>query len=786
MNERLMKELQDSLYVHRPLPLHRDESLEARFIQKKVTAAFPLFPSGDGVQPRLENDTDLHVNENELTFSAPLTSDHWPKGASPDGDYSNFGTALISFSFPPMDWRPYHRIVLEVRPRSAGQQVQHLNLSIVNAGETPLPDPYFREGATVFDLDRDVWQECIWEFDAMPRDAVTKLNLYVFLSGCDSGAPGQLVYDVRNIRLEAVEQPEFEHGWMNPQHGVRLSSVGYFSDDEKTAVLTTASSAFQIISEENGDCIFQGPVQLLQNERGSFHTADFSAITKPGLYRLKTDDVESSVFEISNELCRATVWRLINFFFCLRCGTPVPGKHGMCHQDIIARHQGRMIPFCGGWHDAGDVSQQAAQTAEITQALLECAARVKATDPLHARLMEEARWGLDFILKTRFGDGYRATSAGATRYTDNIIGTFDDISARVHNHSYENFLFSGVEAFAALTLQDEDPPLAATALHASKQDFDFAVETFSQTGVDPAQMYEHTWNSGLSQYHAVRLWSASLLFRATKEPSYRAEILENAEKLMACQETGAAGLPFTGFFYRDETHSAIVHFNHQSREHQFMQALEAACTALPDAKEKPQWEKCMRRYGEYLKAIVGNTAPYGMLPAGVHRMDEAEDQALFRFLHVACDYEAEKENYKAQLRHGTEVAPGYVIRNFPVWFSFRGNSAVLLSAGKAASILGSYFHDQQLVQIAHEQLYWMWGKNPFGQSLVYGDGANWCRQYAVLCGECVGEVPVGIETLGNEDAPYWPQNNNATFREVWGAAACRMLWLCADTFREEA
>ena len=66
MNERLMKELQDSLYVHRPLPLHRDESLEARFIQKKVTAAFPLFPSGDGVQPRLENDTDLHVNDSDF------------------------------------------------------------------------------------------------------------------------------------------------------------------------------------------------------------------------------------------------------------------------------------------------------------------------------------------------------------------------------------------------------------------------------------------------------------------------------------------------------------------------------------------------------------------------------------------------------------------------------------------------------------------------------------------------------------------------------------------------
>ena len=189
----------------------------------------------------------------------------------------------------------------------------------------------------------------------------------------------------------------------------------------------------------------------------------------------------------------------------------------------------------------------------------------------------------------------------------------------------------------------------------------------------------------------------------------------------------------------------------------------------------------MRRYGDYLKAIAGNTAPYGMLPAGVHRLDEAEDRELFPYLHVTCDYDTEKENYLAQLQAGQAIAPGYVLRNFPVWFSFRGNSAVLLSAGKAASILGRYFGDSRLRQIAHEQLYWMWGKNPFGQSLVYGDGSRFCRQYAVLCGECAGEMPVGIETLGNGDVPYWPQNNNATFREVWGASACRMLLVCADT-----
>ena len=155
----------------------------------------------------------------------------------------------------------------------------------------------------------------------------------------------------------------------------------------------------------------------------------------------------------------------------------------------------------------------------------------------------------------------------------------------------------------------------------------------------------------------------------------------------------------------------------------------------------------------------------------------------FPWLHVLCEYEQEKENYRQQLEAATDLGGDYVLRNFPIWFSFRGNAAVLLSTGKAASLLGRYFDDKELMQIAYEQMYWMWGKNPFGQSLIYGAGSNYCRQYGVYCGECVGEVPVGMETYGNEDVPYWPQNNNATFREVWVGSASRWLMLCADCIK---
>lgn len=783
MKQEFLQELQQSLYLHRPLPLHTEHSLEATFPNKKVLRTAPLYKAeGDFPTPQAQGTATLTIKKDALTVTAPLRSDRWPDGAPADGDYSNFGTAGLALALERQDWRPYNRLRFQVRPRTRGARVLHLNVAVKNCGEIPLPDPYFREGATVFDLKNNEWNDCIWEFAAMPRDAITELTFYVFCSGHDISAADTLTYDYRDIQLQEVETPEHECGWQNPVPGIRLSTVGYWPDGTKTAIATTNVKSFSLLDATTGETVFAAPVSQQENERGSFQVLDFTAFRKPGSYRLQAGTLQSCDFEIADDLCTESLWKVLNFFYCERCGTPVQGKHGTCHQDVLAHHKGVAISFGGGWHDAGDVSQQAAQTGEVVQALFENARHCPNDQPLYLRLMEEAQWGLDFILRTRFGDGYRATSAGATRFTDNKMGNFDDIEARVHNHSYENFLFAGIEAYATTTLHSYDDELAANSLAAAVEDFAFAEEVFAKTGVDPAHMFEHTYNSGLSQYYAVIVWAASCLCETNAENSdfYAQRAREYAAKLLACQEVGAANLPLNGFFYRDETHKTIVHFNHQAREHQFMQALAAICRTQPNAPERPGWEAAMHRYGDYLKAISGATAPYGMLPAGVHKLDEVEDAELFPYLHVTCQHEAEKENYAAQLAAGTLLADGYVLRNFPVWFSFRGNSAVLLSMGKAAGILGRYFGDAALLQLAREQMYWMWGKNPFGQSLVYGAGSNYCRQYAVLCGECVGEVPVGVETLGNQDLPYWPQNNNATFREVWVAAACRWLSVCAD------
>ena len=341
-----------------------------------------------------------------------------------------------------------------------------------------------------------------------------------------------------------------------------------------------------------------------------------------------------------------------------------------------------------------------------------------------------------------------------------------------------------MEAQAGLVLKEFDRDLGWKCVETAKEDFRFAKQRFLEKGMEKPIMWEHTLNSGKSQYYAAAVWAAASICANEPSEEFEKEAKKFGAKLLACQETETDGVPMKGFFYRDESHKAIVHFTHQGRDHSFVQAIEMLCRAFPEAEEKPAWEKSLRLYGDYLKGLYAMATPYGMIPAGIHHMSETEDKETFELLHLLVEFEKEKENYAKQLKNGIVLGNDYYVRMFPVWFSFRGNSAIMLGMGKAAGIVGRYFGDEKLKEIAREQLYWMSGKNPFCQSLIYGEGARYSQQDANYPGEMTGEMPVGIETLENEDEPYWPSGNNATYKEVWLTPAGRWLSIIAELYPE--
>lgn len=823
MKEQFKNDLIRSGFIHRPLPLYPEGSLEKQWESRKVIAKEAIWNKDTKTLP-------IHSGEGEVIYEKSQAGDRvfalegktvtycWPEAMSPDGDCAFYGTVHAKFQWKGENWEDFDRLSFWVKPECDGARTVNINVGITNEGSIKVPDEYYREGNHVVNLINHQWNQCSWEFGGMARDKVTELDFSCRLNGKDTSTGEKVRYQIKDIILEKVEEPEPDQGWLCHKGKISYSSSGYFKDGKKTAVTGILQDHFQVIDEKSGLVIYEGETKRLSFQGEEYRILDFSSVHEEGSYYLKVGNITTKAFPMSNEIYEEAIWKVLNFLYCERCGYPVPEKHGLCHVDVIAKHQGKMISFGGGWHDAGDMSQQLIHTAEVTQALLEMADAIKSGKEkdfqdtninftkgsrgmeltgteakeselawkilLYDRLIEEALWGLEFVIKSRFGDGFRATSAGLVRWTDGIIGNEDDVEVRSHNHAFENLLCSGICGVAAGILKDTDPELAWKCLQIAKEDYDYGMDRWLSTGMELPIMWEHTYSSSRSQYYALITWTSSVLYERTGEKNYGITAVENGKLLLKCQETeGKAG--FRGFFYRDESKAGIVHYSHQSREYMFIQAFELLCRTQPKHQDKVLWENALCLYGEYLKRLMNYASPYEMIPAGIYHESEAEDKDSFELLHLLVKYEDQKLHYKKQLEEGIRLGDGYYVRNFPVWFSFRGNTAIHLSMGIASAEIGGYFKDQQLISLAKDQLYWISGKNPFLQSLMYGEGDRYLQQYAVMPGEMTGEIPVGIQTDQDKDIPYWPHNNNATYKEVWTSSACRWLWTLAAIYRSE-
>ncbi|MCL2663264.1 MAG: glycoside hydrolase family 9 protein [Oscillospiraceae bacterium] len=777
MREEFRKELINTGYVHKLLPLHEERSVEARLLKKPVLKEHSLWDGVDAAPWAKEGVGEISCRDGNLRITTPPRSEH----TEPMGHYANYHYMHAILRLQREDWTGFNRVRCSIYADCPGYSKPFLTICLRNDGEQKIPDIYDREGYHYVNLCNHRWNNCVWEFPDLPRDAITELSFFINCNGKEIGGADEFTFKIKDIYLEKVEDPDVSLGWLGNESTICYSTVGYQTAGRKRCIVRATKGSFTL-EDESGNTVYSGDLEKVENEKGVLGIADFSEFNEKGVYRIKTDTLSSEFFPIDERVMEEPVWKAINYLYGERCGYPVNGGHGYCHGDIVAQYKDYSIPFNGGWHDAGDVSQQTLQTAEVALALMEMRSKAKHDPLLRARLDEEARWGLDFVLRTRLEDGYRATGVGILRYTDNRLGTNDDETARVHNRSFDNFLMAGVEAIAGFRYKDEDRDFAWKMLNAAKEDFAFAMKRFNEVGVEPGFKMEHTHNASLSQFRAVIVWSASELLRATGDEYYAETAREYASHLLTCQEDGGAGLPFRGFFYREPEKRTIVHFNHQSREHIFAQALISLIKTQPDATELVNWESALRHLGDYYIAMAGYAEPYGMLPAGVHRYDEFEDCETFSLLHVYTTYDKERENYREQLNSGKRLDDNHCLRHFPVWFSFRGNCAVHLSSGAGAGMIGRYFNDRRLMDIANDQLYFTFGINPFGQSLMYGAGYNYAQQYAYLAGELTGELPVGIQTRGNEDRPYWPMANNATYKEIWTSSVGRWLLLAAIQF----
>jgi hypothetical protein len=662
-----------------------------------------------------------------------------------------FGEAAARRGFDGANWQGYNRISFWVYPHLPGFNVISLLVKLHNDGEVKVPDAYNREGLHYVLLEGDQWNQVVWEIPHLARDKVTALEFIYRLQGNEPGATETVQYDFDRLELQRVDADPYE-GWTVAPGRIAYSHSGYAPDARKTALVSGMDARkFTVRDMADGRVAFTGRLRTHDTTVGRFQALDFTEVTDPGVYRLEVGSLITPAFQIGLEVWRDSIWKTINHFYCQRCGDAIPGIHGVCHEDWRAIHQDQTIVINGGWHDAGDLSQGLVNTAEAVYAMFHLAGTLREVDPVLAeRLIEEANWGLDWVHKTRFEDGSRMSWATMDFWTDGVVGTVDDVLGQVRKHPMDNSVAASAQARAAQVLPEVDAGRAGRSLDQARQDWESAMAQLDSPGVELASM------AALASLE---------LFRATGESTYGEKAIELGEVIMACQQRERMDweVPLSGFFYRSPAQERLLHYNHRGHEQAPIVALAGLCEAFPEHMDWMRWYSAVALHSEYLKRIAAFTEPYGMIPASVYRLDESEDP-----------------RFQEQVLLGIRMDANHYLRRFPVWFDFRGNSGTILSQAKALSTAFRLRGDLELRELVWRQLEWHVGRNPFAQSLMYGEGHDYAPQYTAMSGDIVGSLPVGVQTRANLDLPYWPASNCYNWKEVWVHPSSRWLYIMSD------
>ena len=739
-----------------PMTAEYENSLEYEWSQKKVEAYESL--SGMETMESWE-----HKGYGSLSLSSAKVSEGSyalllespTKGEDTPNDGRPWGVASAYYNASGADWTSRNRISFDIYPDLPGFKVVSISLVFHNDGEEKLPDSYDRNGLNYQVLENHKWNKVNWEIAHLGRDKVSGIEIRYRLQGNEPGATTTARYYIDNLRLETVEADHYE-GWDVAPGKIAYNHAGYAKNYPKIALISNEAPDFTL-KDATGKIVKEGAIVTENTPAGSFRVADFSDVNTAGEYVLEAGNLKTKKFAIGEfgEIYRSSIIKTINHFFTQRCGYPVPGVHDACHLDWISKHEDLSVGIHGGWHDAGDLSQGLVNTAEAAASMLMLHSKIVGSDPhLAARLLNESRWGVDWMLKTRFGDGFRNVWATKDMWTDGIIGNKDDFQSRAQNSSHANLVSSFTEALAAVSFKSVDPEFAAYALQCAEEDFAFGSK------VNPERMTVEIAGAALNA--ALALYEATKGDAAASE-SYKTSAISYASYIISCQQTEEleAGVSLKGFFYRTPEKEDILHYPHRGHEQDAVVGLVRLAELFPS--EAGKVKEALALYASFYKEAAALNAPYYMLPAGIYDLSKARG-------------ETERE----QISNGVKLSDRYYLKRFPVWTTFRGNSGTTLTQAKGLAAVGRHLNDKALLDIVYHVFDWHLGMNPFAQSLMYGEGYRFAGQYSVTSGNLVGGLPVGIQTHFNRDAPYWPAENCYNWKEIWVHPSCRWLMLMCD------
>ena len=345
---------------------------------------------------------------------------------------------------------------------------------------------------------------------------------------------------------------------------LHVDQVGYLTDYSKVALVADpAATSFEIVDASNNQVVFKGSLSAAKKDALSEETlrqADFSALKKPGTYKLGVGTRESYDFVIGDNVYAVPAVETWRSYTLSRSNTPINDpvtglkiKDGH-PQDRAAQvwftdalnKKGDKIDVSGGWYDAGDYGKYIT-TAGISSAQLLLAYEAHpdhftrgqllfppgvSTDAKLPDALTEVKFELDWMRKMQRKDGSTFHKVAGTKWPGFDVSPDTDRQDRYlfGNATSSSAMYGASLAIGARVYAPFDKAYAQTL----KKD---AVRVWSwlQKNPDPIYRWDDGQESGSGPYDKKtdleeRIWLAAELFRTTGDKTYENYLAKAARK----------------------------------------------------------------------------------------------------------------------------------------------------------------------------------------------------------------------------------------------------------------
>jgi len=486
---------------------------------------------------------------------------------------------------------------------------------------------------------------------------------------------------------------------------IRINQLGYQAGSKKIAVWCAKDDqlvkTFQLIDATTKKIAFSGSAGKPFGAYGPFtqsHRLNFSSFTKPGKYYLQVDKTKSPELTIDKDVYKGSA------DFCLRYMRQQRSGFNPFLKDSCHTHDGYVlygekagikdstyIDVVGGWHDASDYLQYVTTSANATYHLLMAYRDFKnvfADNHLSNGLdgsnklpdvLDEARWGLDWLLKMHPRDDWMFNQIADDRDHQGMRIPKED---SFYNKGYQRpIYFITGEPQGLFKYKNRTTGTSSTA---AKFVSAFAIGTTIFDSVD-AKFADHLLDKAITAFKI-------------------------AEKKPGVTQTAPGKAPY---FYEEDN---------------WVDDMELACASISETMKSFRKNPGMEEYPELdLSPVAYNYAQKEKITPWLGA-DTAKHYQWYPFINIG-HYELAKQlkgaqrdtiisYYKQGIQKVWNKAKNNAFyRGVPyIWCSNNLTTSFAIQCMWYRQLTG----DKQFEELEQANFDWLFGLNPWGTSMVYG------------------------------------------------------------------